>query len=700
MKKIALAFLLFPLCLLAQTPSITVTPVITGLSRPIYATHCGDSRLFVVEQAGRIKVYDSAYNYLGIYLNVSNIVTQPATGGDERGLLGLAFHPNYTQNGYFYINYTRTVNGQLKSFITRYSVFANNTNKADSLSALEILSFNQPYSNHNGGCLAFGPDGYLYIGTGDGGSGNDPQGNGQKLNTYLAKMLRIDVNNGTPYTVPTDNPFVGTANVNPEIWAYGLRNPWRFSFDRINGNLWIADVGQNNYEEVNVHYNGDPAGDNYGWRCFEGTNSSGLGSGTTGLSCPNYNDTHKPIYEYTHSGGECSVTGGYVYRGALYNSMFGDYLCTDYCSGKIRQLIENGDGTFTPEIIYDGDFTVSFAEDRWGELYICSATQSAILKISDGNCEPVAYITNGDTAAICAGQSVQLKALQNPALSYAWYQNGNVDVLGTTSTFDAISTGEYYVVVSTANGCSSISPNITVVEKPLPDVQINLFGSVCANESPVSLEGTPSGGSFSGSGVTGNTFDPVAVGAGAYEITYTYTEPNGCTNTASGSVTVDPLPEVNFVNLPDTVCTDVLNSEITLQAQPAGGVFSGNGIKGNILTLSSFNTTYGVTYTYTQPKGCTNTITDSIYFRLCTGVNDLLFSHTHIFPSPTTGIIFLQTTLSNLTFELYNTSGQLLISKIVSGNESLNIANQPAGLYFYRLVQQNEVKTGKIELTR
>ncbi|MFN5842117.1 MAG: PQQ-dependent sugar dehydrogenase, partial [Bacteroidota bacterium] len=262
MKKIALALLLLPLSLMAQTPSITLTPVITGLSRPVFATHCGDSRLFVVEQAGRIKVYDSAYNYLGIYLNVSNIVTQPATGGDERGLLGLAFHPNYAQNGYLYINYTRTVNGQLKSFISRYSVFANNPNKADSLSALEILSFNQPYSNHNGGCLAFGPDGYLYIGTGDGGSGNDPQGNGQKLNTYLAKMLRIDVDNGSPYVVPSDNPFVGTANVNPEIWAYGLRNPWRFSFDRINGNLWIADVGQNNYEEVNVHYNGDPAGDN------------------------------------------------------------------------------------------------------------------------------------------------------------------------------------------------------------------------------------------------------------------------------------------------------------------------------------------------------------------------------------------------------------------------------------------------------
>ncbi len=699
MKKLFLLLLVLPLSVLAQTPSLTLSPVITGLSKPIFLTHCGDNRVFVVEQAGRIKVYDSAYNYLGIYLNLSNIVTQPSSGGDERGLLGLAFHPNYSDNGYLYVNYTRTVSGQLKTFIARYSVFSNNPNKADSLSAFEILSFNQPFSNHNGGCLKFGPDGYLYIGTGDGGSGNDPQGNGQKMNTFLGKMLRIDVDGGSPYIVPSDNPFVGVANTFPEIWAYGIRNPWRFSFDKLNGNLWIADVGQNMYEEVNVHYNGDASGENYGWRCFEGMHSTGLGSGVTGVSCPNYSDTHQPVYEYTHTGGECSVTGGYVYRGALHNIIFGNYLCADYCSGKIRRLIDNGNGTFNSEIIYTGNSTVSFGEDRWGELYVCSSTQNAVLKLSDNNCAPVAFILNGDTAAICAGQNVVLSALNNPLLTYEWFKTGDPNVQGTSNDFNAENIGEYYVVATNSNGCSTASSNIVVVDKPLPEVQLNSLPSLCPNDSSVELIGTPAGGIFSGNGVNGNFFNP-ALDPGQYDVTYTYTEPNGCSNFATINVSIQSLPVLSFINLPDTVCSDVMSEQITLLAEPTGGTFTGSNVAGNILTLNQFNTNYTVTYSYSEPDGCNNEITADVFFALCTGLYSKKYTDFIIYPNPTNGLLYINSAHQLYSVELFNLSGQTVLTKQYLGNAVLDLTKYYNGLFFYRITSETGVKTGKIELLK
>lgn len=699
MKRFFLLLTLLPFFTLAQTPSLTLTPVITGLSRPVFVTHCGDNRLFVVEQAGRIKVYDSVYNYKGIFLNVSNIVSQPSTQGDERGLLGLAFHPNYLQNGYFYINYTRTVSGQLKTFIARYSVFSNNPNKADSLSAVEILSFNQPFSNHNGGCLKFGPDGYLYIGTGDGGSANDPQGNGQKLNTYLGKMLRIDVDAGSPYAVPTDNPFVGVPNVFPEIWAYGIRNPWRFSFDKLNGNLWIADVGQNLYEEVNVHYYGDTAGDNYGWRCFEGMHSTGLSSGVTGQSCPNYDDTHKPVYEYTHTGGECSVTGGYVYRGALYNALFGNYLCADYCSGKIRRLIDNGDGTFTPEILFTSTTVVSFGEDRWGELYVCSITQNIVYKISVNNiCQPVAYITNGDTAAICPGQTTFLSALNNPALSYQWYFNGN-SISSNGAKLAVSEPGTYYVVVTNANGCSTASENIVVVNKPLPNVTFETVNHLCVNDEPITLTGSPANGAFSGTGVNDNIFNP-AIGAGSYEISYSYSEPGGCTNIATQTIVVYALPQLSFVGLPDTVCGDILEVQIPLQANPPGGVFSGSTVNGNTLTLNAFNTSFEVTYTYTDANGCTNSITSSVFNALCTSTLEKPKEHIAIYPNPANSIITVNGIKDPATMELYSLSGELILSEVMLQQNTIGLSHLTNGLYYYRIITPNSVYTGKIEVLK
>src|SRR5690554_2313016 len=263
MKKTILSlFMALGLTSMAQT--IILTPFATGFSDPVEIAHCGDDRLFIVQQGGAIKVVNSdgsvnAENFL----NLSSLIST----GSERGLLGLAFHPNYESNGYFFVNYTNTSGNTV---IARYSVSNSNPNVADPSSGVILLTINQPFSNHNGGCIKFGPDGYLWISMGDGGSGGDPNNNGQNKSSLLGKMLRIDVD-GETYTSPSDNPFVGTDGAD-EIWAYGLRNAWKFSFDRETGDVWIADVGQNAIEEINHESSTEP-GLNYGWRCYEGNNT-------------------------------------------------------------------------------------------------------------------------------------------------------------------------------------------------------------------------------------------------------------------------------------------------------------------------------------------------------------------------------------------------------------------------------------------
>ncbi len=250
----------------ASNASISVDEVIaSGLQAPVFITHAGDNsgRLFVLEQPGRIRVIKQGMLLSTPYLDITSLVLY----GGERGLLGLAFHPNYKQNGTFYVNYTRQTDGA--TVIARYRVSATNPDLADSASATILMIIPQPYANHNGGCLQFGQDGYLYIGMGDGGSGGDPQNYAQNINSLLGKMLRIDVNNGNPYAIPPDNPYVNRDGAD-EIWALGLRNPWRFSFDRLTGDLYIADVGQNAWEEVNFQAANAQGGINYGWRCREG----------------------------------------------------------------------------------------------------------------------------------------------------------------------------------------------------------------------------------------------------------------------------------------------------------------------------------------------------------------------------------------------------------------------------------------------
>jgi glucose/arabinose dehydrogenase len=331
--------------------------VARGLEHPLYLTApAGDPRLFVVEQSGRIRVIAGSVLQATPFLDITGKVSY----GGEQGLLSVAFHPDYAGNGYFYVDYTDTA-GDTR--VERYRVSAD-PNVADPGSAKPILFVDQPYANHNGGLVVFGPDRKLYIGLGDGGSGGDPQGNGQNHGTLLGKLLRIDVDAGDPYAVPPDNPFVGTNGARGEVWAYGLRNPWRFAFDREAGRLYIADVGQSSREEVDV-VPAASGGLNYGWNVMEGDECYGAGScNQAGLTLP--------VLAYSHADG-CSITGGYVYRGQSIPALRGTYFYSDYCSGWLKSFRYDGGVTEQRDWSIGLGSVLSFGEDSAGELYVLTA---------------------------------------------------------------------------------------------------------------------------------------------------------------------------------------------------------------------------------------------------------------------------------------------------------------------------------------
>jgi len=354
-------------------PTLQVTPIITGIANPVAITHAGggSGRLFITLQAGLIILYDGQQVLPTPFLDISPLVTS----GGEQGLLSVAFHPNYAANGFFYVNYT-DLNGD--TVIARYRVSVN-PNTADPSSATILLTIPQPFPNHNGGQLLFGPDGYLYIGMGDGGSGGDPSNNAQNLMSLLGKILRIDVDNSQPYGIPPDNPFLTDPNASDEIWAYGLRNPWRFSFDRQTGDLFIADVGQNNLEEVNFQAAASTGGENYGWRLMEGSSCFNPGS-----NC-NDGSLALPILEYDHSLG-CSISGGYRYRGLQSPGMAGLYFYGDFCSGRIWGATQNAQGAWTTtQLLATALQITAFGEDEDGELYVASFSPNpgAVYRISE-----------------------------------------------------------------------------------------------------------------------------------------------------------------------------------------------------------------------------------------------------------------------------------------------------------------------------
>ncbi len=338
-------------------PSLTFNHL-TNLVQP----DDGRNLFFVTEQRGLVRVFVANSNVGNsfVFLDITDRVNE---GSNEEGLLGLAFDPRYEANGFFYVYYS--ANSPRRSVLARFSVFPNNPIAAEPDSELKILEILQPYSNHNGGQIAFGPDSYLYVGLGDGGKGGDPHGNGQDTNSLLGSIIRIDVSNASSeerYRIPADNPFVGSAGAREETWAYGLRNPWRFSFDRETGEMWTADVGQNAWEEIDIVGKGK----NYGWNIMEGAHCFAPRSGcdTSGLQFP--------VVEYSHSSG-CSVTGGYVYRLGDVPSLTGAYVYGDFCTGNIWGVRYAGQAVREHILLTESGLNItSFGLDRAGNLYILS----------------------------------------------------------------------------------------------------------------------------------------------------------------------------------------------------------------------------------------------------------------------------------------------------------------------------------------
>ena len=402
------------LCFQVSAQDIEVELFATGFNSPVDLQNAGDDRLFVVEQGGAIRILnaDGTINPTP-FLDIDAIVNS----GGERGLLGLAFHPDYATNGFFYVYYINTSND---TQISRFSV-SGDPDVADASSELQMLSFDQPFTNHNGGCLQFGPDGMLYIASGDGGSAGDPGNRSQNINTLLGKLLRLDVDAPAPY-IPTDNPYVDATGLD-EIWAPGLRNPWRFSFDADTGDLWIADVGQGSREEINKV---DPttAPINYGWRCYEGNapfNTSG---------CASADNYEFPVAEYTHSGGRCSITGGYVYRGSDYPTLDGLYFFADICTGAIGTV--DGSNNLVWQLDTSQPWS-SFGEDINNELYAVSLG-GGIYRVVDGVL------------------SVEEQELAN---AFTWYLNNTTDQVIFQSAANSLQDLEIFQL----NGAKVVSMN-------------------------------------------------------------------------------------------------------------------------------------------------------------------------------------------------------------------------------------------------
>jgi glucose/arabinose dehydrogenase len=417
---------LFNLTISAQS-SITLQPFLSGLSSPVFMTNAGDgtNRVFVVEKGGVIKVVQPGSTVPTVFLDISSRVS---TSG-ERGLLGLAFHPDYENNRRFFVYFTRASDGDIQ--IAEYQASAANSNVADTAESVIITIEHSSADNHNGGTIAFGTDGFLYAGTGDGGGGNDPGNNAQNINSLLGKFIRLDINSGSPYSIPGDNPFAGMTAGADEIYAVGMRNPYRFSFDRGGGALYAGDVGQGAIEEVDIITRGG----NYGWRVYEGTQCTNLDP----MLCNPANFV-APIFQYSSAdmSGRCSITGGYVYRGTRGTLASGTYIYGDFCTGEILT------GASQNVLLGTGRRIVSFGEDEAGELYVVGfgGTVEKIVPLG----ATAATVTVGGRVTTAAGRGIgNILVRMTDSL-------GNVRAATTTSfgyySFADVVAGETYIITA------------------------------------------------------------------------------------------------------------------------------------------------------------------------------------------------------------------------------------------------------------
>jgi glucose/arabinose dehydrogenase len=671
------ALLSLPMILAAQ-PKIQLQQFATGFTKPLDIAHCGDSRLFIVEQRGVISIVDS----LGVKQTVPFLDIDPRvnSGGNEQGLLGLAFHPNYKTNGYFYVNYIRS-NGDTR--ISRFSTMPGDSTAADPNSEAIMIDIPQPFSNHNGGCMKFGPDGYLYFTQGDGGSGGDPNGNGQKKTTMLGKMLRIDVNLDTLpyYKIPTDNPFVTDPAYLPEIWSVGLRNAWRFSFDRLTGDIWIGDVGQNIQEEIDF----EPAntgGRNYGWRCYEAAltyNTSGC------LPASNY---VFPIFDYPHSAANgCSITGGFIYRGTKYSDLYGKYIFPDYCSGRWWVITPDGNGDFNTAILANlSAYEYSaLGEDSKGELYACAHASGKIFKIkelcsgfkmeaasTDATCES---LSNGSVALNITGAAAPY--------NITWNNGGDVPVMNN------LAPGQYIVAVQDANQCvrrdtltvGEISP---VLGTPVINFATNI--TVLCNGMPIDIIAS----SPAAPGFTYTWYKDGSIIQGSTDTLLTVTEPgiygvswiNSTTGCQSALGQTAPIEFQTIVLFDLSYTNGVIKADATISGQ---WYFDGVAIPGAIgWTYTPLESGY-YSLVVTSPNGCTG----------AAGI-DVLVSGTVLPPSvqqflvtPNPASNFLQVTAllasrQKVTMLLTDALGKTVREKVIDSDLlqcTFDLMGLPAGDY-------------------
>ncbi|GIV32803.1 MAG: hypothetical protein KatS3mg031_0338 [Chitinophagales bacterium] len=618
-------------------PVIGLQEIASGFNRPVDIAHCGDDRLFIVEQAGIIKILnpDGTINPRP-FLDIRNKVE---SGGFEQGLLGLAFHPDYKNNGYFFVNYTDKGPGFGNTVVSRFQVSPSDPDSALASSETILFTIAQPYANHNGGDLNFGPDGYLYIGLGDGGSANDPGNRAQNPMDLLGKILRIDVNSIAGYRIPPDNPFVNDTTTRDEIWALGLRNPWRFSFDRLTGDMWIGDVGQNAREEVNFQPASSMGGENYGWRCYEGTRPNN----TTG--CASAASYVAPVYEYVNPTFGCSVIGGYVYRGCRYPNLFGHYIFSDYCSGRFWSTVYSGGNWVTyDQGTFANSFT-TFGEDRHGELYVAGSSGGRIYRITESLPVNLPVVQVSGSTTFCAGDSATLSAQSGFAV-YTWLKDGlPVD---TGLSYSVTTAGEYALQITGTNGCKYTTPSVSISVHPSPEPVITLSDTDFCTGDSVTLD---AGNWVAYLWSDGDTLSPrSATAGGTYSITVTDTR--GCTGTAAATIDEHPLPQPFLSITQDTtICAGSSLLLFTIDDFTAYSWSSGDTLPAIIVRDSG---TYSVT------------VTDSYG---CVGVSDKV--EISVAPAPPVAVIVFENNQlmvndSGFTYQWY-VNGDLIPGATGSG---------------------------------
>lgn len=526
--------------------SIELETFATGISVPTAVAHAGDEDLYVTEKGGRIRIVRQDGQVVNApYIDITNRVR---SSGGEQGLLGLAFHPEYADNGYFFVNYTRSGDGA--TVVSRFMRDAQDPEKGNPDSEKILIVIPQPFGNHNGGDLHFGPDGYLYISTGDGGSGGDPMDFGQDRESLLGKLLRIDVDNGDPYAIPEDNPFVDDPDTFDEIWALGLRNPWRISFDRMTGDLWIGDVGQNAWEEIDFQPANSPGGENYGWRCYEGNEIF------NSLGCGDRSEYVFPVHVYPNNrfNEGCSVTGGYVYRGMEYPVLDGKYLYGDFCTGVFWVLYKDDMGDYVNEEVgdfQDGQFG-AFGQDINGELYAAALSSGILYRIvvpcvlsyelssTDQSCPDIA----DGTASVAVTQ-------QTGQVSYAWSTGAS------SASIDSLEPGVYYVTVS--DGSCSFEDSVVVEASELMICSLGAQDELICFGNEIELDGCSIPTGYTGRWMIDGSVIPGEMGARIVATEagrYTFAVEGDCEVEADGYIDLEVIqldtPRIEYWTL-DTI---------------------------------------------------------------------------------------------------------------------------------------------------